>query len=69
MDNHKHLTWREVNKHHKRGRSRFSQRVKYPKSWDREGRAARLTRTAPNQGMQATPNSLRSCVAPAIGRA
>jgi hypothetical protein len=23
----------------------------------------------PNQGLQATPNSLRSCVAPAIGRA
>jgi len=33
---------------HKWGRSRFSRRVKYPEPWGRGGRAARLTRAAPN---------------------
>ena len=33
---------------HKRGRRRFSRRVKYPEPWGRGGRAARLTRAAPN---------------------
>ena len=32
------------------------------------GRAARLTRAAPNKALEPTPNSLRSYVAPAVGR-
>ena len=33
-----------------------------------KARAARRTQTAPNIAVEPTPNSVRSCVAPAIGR-
>ena len=54
---------------HKWGRSRFPLHVECPEPWGRWARAARLTPAVPNNRLQATANSLRSCLALAIGGA